>query len=239
MAEQNQRQVAAKVRIADILRGKYIKEEGWNPNYVLMQNGKKASRVNMLGTVISMPTVEMSYRSITLDDGSGAIAVRSFDEADLFQGIGLGDIIFVIGRPREYGSEIYVMPEIIKKVPDKRWIEVRKAELEKEKIQTPSSNENKEEIPPQLTETQPEIAVKEETLEESEAVEEKLGPQNNEPNTQQKIYSLIKELDNGNGAEFEEVLEKSNVPKAEKIISQLLMEGEIFELSKGKLKVLE
>ena len=56
---------------------------------------------------------------------------------------------------------------------------------------------------------------------------------------QQKVYSLIKELDNGNGAEFESVIEKSGCEDAEKIISRLLMEGEIFELGKGRLKVLE
>lgn len=235
MAEQNQRQIAIKIRIADILQGKYIKEEGWNPNYILTQDGKKASRVNLLGVVVSVPTAEMSYRSINLDDGSGIIPIRSFDETDLFQGLTLGDVVFVIGRPREYGSEIYIMPEIVKKIENKLWIEVRKTELEKEGGQT--VHQTTENLPKVEDLTQKETKVKEEKIEVDEIIEKKESA--NEQNAQQKIYSLIKEIDTGDGAEFEQILEKANNPDAEKIISQLLMEGEIFELSKGKLKVLE
>ena len=34
MANQQKRQIAYKVRINDLLGGKYVKEEGWNPNYI-------------------------------------------------------------------------------------------------------------------------------------------------------------------------------------------------------------
>jgi RPA family protein len=195
-----------------------------------MQNGKKASRVNLLGTVVSVPAVEMSYRSITLDDGSGTIPIRSFDETDLFKSVGLGDVVFVIGRPREYGSEIYVMPEIVKKVQNKLWIDVRKLEIGCEV----RAVEKKE---PEALPKVEDLKAEEETPAEDKA--EPAVEKEDEPNTQQKVYSLIKALDKGEGADFEEVIEKANSPEAEKIISQLLMEGEIFELSKGKLKVLE
>lgn len=237
MSKQNQRQVAIKLRIADILGGQYIKEEGWNPNYVLTRGGKKASRVNLLGTVVSIPTAEINYRSMALDDGSGKIPVRSFDESDLFHGVGLGDVVFVVGRPRQYGNEIYIMPEIIKKLQNKLWIDIRKLEIEKNSTKDSqetesASNENAQ---------KEELNVKEEIVDENKnseksKIEESI---NNIPVAQQKIYSIIKELDKGEGAEFEQVLEKAGGPDAEKIISQLLMEGEIFELSKGKLKVLE
>lgn len=230
MTEQNQRQTAVKLRISDITGGRYIKEEGWTPNYVITDLYGQVSRVNLLGTVVSVPAGEMNYRSIMIDDGSSSISIRSFDESDSFKDLALGDVVFVIGRPREFSSEIYIMPEIIKKVEDKKWIEVRKLEIE---------NNIPENVP--KPEKQDEMLVEEESIgseksddqKKEEVQEEK--PQNN----QQKIYRLIKELDDGNGADFEKVIETSGVSEAEKIISQLLMEGEIFELSKGKLKVLE
>ena len=154
MAEQmQQRQVAVKLRIVDVLGGQYIKEEGWTPNYVLTADGRKASRVNLLGTVISAPITDMNYRSVTIDDGSRNISVRSFDEADPFQGLNIGDIVFIIGRPRQYGAEIYIMPEIIKKVENKAWIEVRKMELGK--IPEPSVQNAAEEAPVSLDDIEP------------------------------------------------------------------------------------
>ncbi len=242
--ESQKRQVAVKLRIGDILGGQYVVEEGWNPNYVLTKDGRKASRVNLLGIVISNPTVEINYRSVMLDDGSGNISVRSFDEADLFQGISLGDAVFVIGRLRQYSNEIYIMPEIVKKVENKIWIDVRKKELEKlsksevgvmmDATNTPDTKT------PAAGEAQPfQSAAEEEIVEGNIAEEQAEEPQQKEQSPQQKIYSLIKELDKGEGALFEEILEKSGLADAEKTISQLLMEGEIFELEKGKLKVLE
>ncbi|MBN2111509.1 hypothetical protein JW707_00250, partial [Candidatus Woesearchaeota archaeon] len=198
MAEQNQRQVAAKLRIADITQGKYVKEEGWTPNYVLTQDGKRASRVNLLGAVVSMPAAELSYRSITLDDGSGAIPVRSFDETDMFKEVRLGDVVFVIGRPREYGSEVYIMPEIIKKVQDMSWVEVRKMELENERSSAPVHEPEKI---PRFDELPSSENVEEEKIDKNTVSKEK--EEANEPNAQQKIYSLIKELDKGDGADFE------------------------------------
>jgi len=234
MAEQNQkRQVAVKARIVELLSGKYVKEEGWNPNYVLTKDGRKASRVNLLGTVVSVPVMDMSYRSVMLDDGSGNIPVRSFDESDIFKDVSLGDIVFVIGRPREYGNELYIMPEIIKKVANKSWIEVRRLETEKNIISMPAPEPDSRQC------KEPEI--NEECLED-EPAEGTAAPEpakESSQSEQQKVYSLVKELDTGNGAEFEQILEKAGSANAEKIISQLLMEGEIFELGKGRLKVLE
>ena len=97
MAGENQkRQAAVKLWIADLLSGQYVKEEGWTPNYVLTAGGRKASRVNLIGAVVSIPTADASYRNIMLDDGTGNIGVRSFDDTNPFEGIGLGDVVFVV-----------------------------------------------------------------------------------------------------------------------------------------------
>lgn len=53
------------------------------------------------------------------------------------------------------------------------------------------------------------------------------------------IYEIIKEKDDGSGVDIEEIIEASGNENAEKIITNLLMEGEVFEISPGKIKVLE
>lgn len=237
--ESQKRQVAVKLRISDLLSGRYVVEEGWNPNYVLTKDGRKASRVNLFGVVISNPTIEVNYRSTMLDDGSGNISVRSFDETDLFHGLSLGDAVFVIGRPRQYGNEVYIMPEIVKKVKNKIWIEVRKKELEKLSGNAAAINPANPAASTAESEPQPFHSASEEVVGDGTAEDKAEETKQEEQTPQQKIYSLIKELDKGEGALFEEILEKSGIADAEKIISRLLMEGEIFELGKGKLKVLE
>ena len=126
--EQQRRQVACKVKIQSLVSGKYVKEEGWTPNYILTDNGVKVSRVNLLGVVVEVPMSE-SFQSLIVDDGSAKISVRDFEKSGLLNVTNIGDVILLIGRPREYGGEKYIIPEIVRKISDKRWIDVRKLEL--------------------------------------------------------------------------------------------------------------
>ncbi len=118
----NKRETAYKVRIKDILNGKYVVNEGWEPNYIEIGN-KKFSRVNVLGTVVGF-----EEGLIKVDDGTSEILLRSFDNNNIspFQ---VGNVILIIGRPREYNENRYLMPEIIKKVDNPEWIKVRDLEI--------------------------------------------------------------------------------------------------------------
>jgi len=207
------RQVAQKLRIKELINGKYIKEEGWQPNYIITDDGKQISRVNLIGTVVSIPVgQDMNYQSIVLDDGTGRISIRSFDQNKIFENIKIGDVVLLIGRPREYGKEVYLLPEILKKIQDKGWIKVRALELQNKK--------------------EPYIKDKEEVFEEAkEDVIEDI-----QESTADKIIRIIKEKDIGDGVDFEEVLNQIN---DEKIINDLLKKGELFEIRPGILKVLE
>jgi len=53
------------------------------------------------------------------------------------------------------------------------------------------------------------------------------------------IYSLIKDLDRGDGVSFEDVIKSSSNGKAEEIINRLLENGDVFEIKPGRLKILE
>ena len=206
------REIAYKVRIKDVLDGKYIKEEGWTPNYILTSDGRRVSRVNIIAVVVSKNTDNLNY-ALVLDDGSGRISIRSFDSGKILDDFDIGDIILIIGRPREYGNEKYLVSEIIRKVENKKWVDVRKIELKKE----------------------PEIGKKEEIKEE---VEEEVIETDGR-SLPQKIFSLVKELDKGDGVEVEKIIEKLNSEDVDKMINNLLKEGEMFEIRPGRIKILE
>jgi RPA family protein len=216
LAQQIKRQIAEKRWIADLKAGQYIKEEGLRPNYVLLKNNHKVSRVNLVGTVVSNNN-DMGYRDVCIDDGSAKISIRAFEQMPTMDALDIGDTVFVIGRPREYGQEIYVLPEIIKKVNNMKWLAVRQLELNKNKVI---------EAEPDLPE---DVDVPEEEAAEEEVIEDKgTGA----------VKDAIKSLDSGSGADYEEVLKKTG-PDADKIISNLLKNGDAFEVSPGKLKLLE
>lgn len=213
--ESSKRQIAYKVGVSDILGNKYIREDGWLPNYIEI-NQKKVSRVNFIGVIISKEKSEESYNFV-VDDGSGRIQLRFFERGE---GLFIGDLVTVIGRPREFGGDIYLVPEIIKKISNPEWVEVRKTELriEKQKYGSKTVNEEK-------------ACSEELTVENEEFVEEQ--------NPTAKILSAIRELDTGNGVSYEEITEKSKINNAEQIIRRLLEEGDVFEIKSGKYKVLE
>ncbi|MBW3004716.1 hypothetical protein KY310_02705 [Candidatus Woesearchaeota archaeon] len=216
MAQQIKRQIAEKLWIVDLKGGQYIKEEGLRPNYVMLKNNHKVSRVNLIGTVVSNNT-DMGYRDVCIDDGSAKISIRAFEQMPAMDALDIGDTIFVIGRPREYGQEIYVLPEIIKTISNMKWLEVRQLELQKNKI-----------IPAEQ-DAPADVDIPEEDGVEEEIIEDKgTGA----------VKEAIKSLDSGSGADYEEIIKKAG-PDAEKIISNLLKNGDAFEVSPGKLKLLE
>ena len=121
------RQIAYKVKISDLITGHYVKEEGWEPNYVVTKKGN-ISRANIIGVIV-LTSSEGSAPSITIDDGSGQIIVRNFENPKIFENLNLGDPVLIIGRPRDFNG-IYIIPEIIKKIENKKWLDVRKKELD-------------------------------------------------------------------------------------------------------------
>jgi RPA family protein len=211
------RNVALKVRIKDLIDGKYFREEDMNPNYIKDKYGKKIFRVNLLATVVGIDESE-NYKNFILDDGSGKISARFFDDKMIDAGV--GDVVLLIGRPREYGNEKYLFPEVIKKIEDKRWIKVRELELRDSFVDDVGEKE-----------VYKEEEVIEEGVEIIEPVEEK------EKSDSERILDKIREFDKGDGVDIEDVVKGINDGDA--LIELLLKEGEIFEIRPGRLKVLE
>lgn len=204
------RQVAHKVRLRDLIEGTYTRMEGeWEPNFIQTRSGKSISRVNVIAVVASEPVSDQNSSSFVIDDASGQIPVRAFGQQRF--DVKLGDVVLLIGRPREFSGQIYIVPEIIKRIEDTKWIDYRKLELGQES-------------PQQGTQAQLQPIPEE---------------KHDEVTTVDALIAAIKSLDQGDGADTEAVLASCTAKNTEQIIDNLLKEGEIFELTPGKIKVLE
>ncbi len=132
--QQFKRNTAYKFRIGDLLFGKPIMNE---EKFSFLELGdKKIVRVNLVGNIVDKyeSGEERKYLSLTLDDGSGQIKLKSFSEnVDKFKDIHQGQTVAVIGVLRHWNDETYVSPEIIKEL-DPKYLLVRKLETEKDKI---------------------------------------------------------------------------------------------------------
>ena len=202
--EKQKRLVARKICVRDVVNSKYISEEGWNPSYVVDDKDLQISRLNLIAVVVDKAKGE-GYSSLIVDDGTGKISLRNFEENGLLDRVNVGEVVLVIGRPREYGTERYILPEIIKKIECVDWFKLRKMEVCDEKIPDKVVQEVKK------TED-----VKKESAEE--------------------VIEFIKNEDRGKGVEVREILKNGH---NEKWINRLLENGEIFEISPGRVKLLE
>jgi RPA family protein len=226
MADYQGRQVAYKVRISDINEGSYVKEEGWQPNYVITKEGLKVSRANIIATVVSIEPGTPS-NILVLDDGTGTLGVRAFGEIANLGSVEIGDIVNVIGKPREFSGEKYIVPEIITKVKDEGWVKLRQKEMSMPSIHNQSVDASQK--------SENKITAPMAGSVEEEVVEKTILPEN----PFQKIYRLIKELDTGDGADTNELVKSSGLHNADELVKELLKEGEIFEIKRGRLKILE
>lgn len=226
-----QRQVAYKVWISDLISGSFVEEEGeWDPNYVLIRDNLKVSRVNVIASVVNKyKNNENSYSYITVDDGSDAIDVRAWrEDIGILDKCEIGDLILLVGRVKEFNENIYLIPELIKKLDNSSWARVRKLELEKEFGEPLKSiKENIEDKKLIVSvDNKGGIVVKEESAGEMLT-----------QTSRQKVFDYISKKEE---VTYDEVIEKLNIDEKEanEIIKELLREGEIYQPKPNYLKVI-
>ena len=217
-----QRYVAIKTTIKVLLEGEYKQENEETPNYLLTIGQEKIFRMNLMATILNKE-IQGNITNFLLDDGSGKINLRYFEESKILVKLNIGDVVLVIGKLRIYNQEKYISPEIVKKI-NPAWLKVRALKT-KNIIEAPKIIVEKEEV--------------------VENVEEKLIEVVQEENDKdvellpiQKVTELIKSLDKGEGVMIEEIISKSPVNDTEKLLEKMLEGGEIFQNSPGKVKVL-
>ena len=135
--EIRKRNVAFKLRIGDILKGRPMMDEG---KFLFLELGdKKVVRVNLLANCVDKFVQEgdKKYATLTVDDASGQMKLKAFGEdVGMFEDIVQGDTLQIIGNVREWNGELYVIAEVAKKV-DARWLLVRKLEIQNARKDVP------------------------------------------------------------------------------------------------------
>lgn len=129
-SEIRKRNVAYKLRIGDLLKGVAQMDEG---KFLFLELGDKhVVRVNLLANCVDkfvQEEGERQFGSLTVDDASGQIKLKVFGEdVERIRSVMQGDTLQIIGNMREWNGEIYMIPEVVKKV-DARWLLVRKLEI--------------------------------------------------------------------------------------------------------------
>lgn len=217
MAEQQsfKRQTAYLCTAGQLAKGRYVRREGWEPSFMALEVGA-VSRVRLAGVV-----VESSSAQIVVDDGSGKLALRVFD--GLLPPVVVGDPVLVIGRPRVFGEEPFVLAETVRRLSSPAWLRFYAAHRQEWQSFIP---------PPPVTAP---VEVAEEVLSQAPSRSAAVPPSAKPVS----LIDLIRELDPGDGAPVDEVLAKASLPDAERRLQFLISEGEVFELRAGKVKVLE
>lgn len=240
--------IAKKLLINDINTSNYVQNQEQSSNFLLTVEQETIFRLNVIGIVVQKEAIG-SITNIVLDDGTGILLVRLFEQNKSSDMLSVGDTILVIGRIRMYNEEKYLSPEVVKKT-NPLWLKIRMIELRpkefstKEKILGHREDvliKQKRDGPTPIQSAPPhrEISQKIEEnatkIEEEEIVDEEYD--NNILPTE-KIVKLIQQLDTGNGVLIEEVIEKSPLPETEKLLDKMLKRGDLFHNQPGKVKVL-
>jgi len=256
--EQQERQTAYKVSIGALLKETpTFTGEKFNHIEVL---GKKVSRISLIANVVDKyVSPEKPFVSLTIDDGTGQIRVKLFDKLEIVSDVNIGDTILAIGWLRFFNNELYILPEIIKKM-DVRWTMVRRLELEKSGLTKlapassfyPAQPEVQEPMPMQKQAEQEEIKSERVVINNRDkGNEEKTNSPHHlttssKPLTTQltKLPKNIKDsiLDaiknNEEGIDIDDLIMQLNYPVAEinSTVTELIEEGKIYEPQPGKVR---
>ena len=205
-----QRMTALKVNISDIVNGQWVKKEGFEPSFIISPSGEEISRARILGTVVGKFIAEDgNFASMTIDDSTDTIRAKTFKTAKPIDTIEIGDSIDIIGKVREYNAEIYMIPEIVKKITDHNFELLRKLEVA-QKLKKPQSQKTGQSV------------IQEQTVDRDLL--------------RKNIISFISS--NDDGVTYASVVENTAAPEKdiETIINDLLAEGICYEPTPGKIK---
>lgn len=148
--EIRKRNIAYKMRIGDVLKGVPMMDEG---KFLFLELGdKKVVRVNILANCVDKfiqegsrasqvpPSEAKQFATLTVDDASGQLKLKAFGEdIEPLKAIMQGDTLQIIGNMREWNGELYIIPEVVKKV-DPRWLLVRKLEIQNARKDMPAGS---------------------------------------------------------------------------------------------------
>ena len=241
------RQTAVRTRISDLLNSKFVRKEGMEPSYIITDLGIKISRAKIIGTIIDkFYSEDGNFSTVTIADDTGSIRVKAFqEETSVFDAVELGDTITVIGKVREYAEENYLIPEILKKLPDPNYETLHKLEVlksilnQRQVLQLVDREKDKfsdlEELKNYLIK---EYGVSQHIVEGILETLKTVEPAINK-NYKELVIESIQKLDKGKGVDIKKLIEECKLPDGafEEVIGDVLNEGICYESSPGIIKL--
>ncbi len=241
---------AKKASIGEMTNGMFVRKSGFESSYVLTNLGRRLSRIRTVGLIVDkFISPDERYATVTLDDSTDTIRCKAFVNIKIFDGLGHGDMVDAFGKIREYNGEVYIIPEILKKVHP-NFETLRILELEKMLREQREKIKKVRELQKQASDIDElkTVAKQSMSLEDAEGIleaqeiienitEEKVA---GTAEIRSKILNLIEKLDRGEGADYQEILVKSGLSEndVDFSIQDLLESGVCFEPTPGKIKKL-
>jgi RPA family protein len=241
-----ERSIAYKVWISDIINSNYIKQEGFNPNYIEL-NGNNVSRVNLIATIVAkFMSEDGNYGALTIDDGTDTIRLKAFGpEVEKIKSAEIGMLMRVVGKVKDRNDERYLLADFVKEIKDPNWLIVHKLEAGKpseikETTDIPNTNSTNTKENSPIESKSGEDKSKQSSAISSDKSKETLAVSKDKPEDIPNFVEIISKLDSGDGAEIDTIIKESKLSEeeAKSFIVNLLKDGEIYEPRKGKLKVL-
>ena len=186
-------------------------------------------KVALIGKIINIKE-ERKYIDILLLDPFGYFTARSFEprEFEIFSSV------IILGKVKEFKGQKYVVANYFLKLSQREEIFWRSRHLYLYKKLSKSKRLAKKETEKEDTE----LKNKEEIYIEKEKKD--LLPIGGK-GSRNMVIKAIKELDTGDGVSTEQLVDYLGIDKnsVEKIVEELLIMGEIYEVSPNKFKVVE
>lgn len=239
LKEPMQRQTAFKLRIADILAGNIIA----NDRFKFVELGdKRIVRVNLIANVIDkfISETEKKYAGLTLDDASGQIRVKTFGEdISKFEGVEIGDSISVIGVLRYFNNELYVLPEIIRRL-DPKWLVVRKLELGQGAEYTAQTNIQTQIKSNNITSDGQETGKVDGQKMNIERIEDERDKEgmSEKARIKNEIMGMLKEENEGVDIDKIIMALKFDTDGINQVITEMLEDAEVYEPKPGRIRLL-
>ncbi len=251
MDGKQKRLTSRRALVEDIVSGSYFRREGFQSNYLVTQRGQRLSRVKIVGTVVTKFVNEgETYAFLVIDDGTETVRAKFFQDLENYEKVEEGDLVLVIGKVQEYEGEIYVNPEVVRKVEDKNMLSLNLAEIARELKGLEEDKKRLEELREEKPDSHDEIFAEEVGIERAEAILKSedldgsdLEEESDDEDTgelRKEILESIDKIDEGEGASYQEIIEDVDASEndIDSVINDLLTDGTCFEPRPGKIKKL-
>lgn len=236
------RSTAYKLKIEDLVRGRYVHSAEGEPSRLITPWGQEVLRAHFIATVVDKFVREDDgYATLRLDDGSGTIRAKAWGEDVRHMAeFEVGDLVEVVGRVREYEGEIHIVPEVLERVEDPNWELVRELEIlhVRKKLAAQGKRPKPEMgLKPQPMEAGPPREEPEQDIGTVERLEEPPLPEVPD-DLKKKALLAMEKLEGEEGTGVIDLAADLDISQneAEDVLRVLITEDQIYEPKAGKFK---